>query len=110
MSTRVRIREETINSILAEFIYKKLSEWLKIGVGEGIIRGKIPDVYLVEHFGVKIVIEAKIGYERISDAEKKCIERLESGIADICLAIAYSSDLAMAKNLYEIKKDFLKKS
>jgi len=61
-----KIREEVINSALAGLLSKKVSVWLALALGESVIslppkRKKIPDVYFVEYYGVKIAFEAKIG-------------------------------------------------
>jgi hypothetical protein len=93
----VRVREEFVNSILADLLSRKVGEWFSTIVGEAIVGSphrKQPDIYFIEYYGVKIVFEAKVGLSNIEKAKEKCRERVKEGIADICFAVAYDESVA----------------
>lgn len=104
-----KVSEPTVNTVLAEMLSEKLSEWF-----EKIIPGALEkyrgrkraelDIALTELFGVKIGIEAKLGYSKIKDAIEQCKKRLEEGLVDMCFAVAYSDELRNARNTEEIKE------
>ena len=106
----VRVREEFINSVLADLLGEKIGEWFSIAVGEAVVRStprrrrKLPDVYFFEYYGVKVVFEAKVGFPNIEKAKERCRERLREGIADVCFAVAYDESVAFASNTEEIKE------
>jgi len=103
-----RVSEPTVNAVLAEMLSEKLNEWFeKILPGalekyRGRRRAEL-DVALTELFGVKIGIEAKLGYSKIDKAKEQCVTRLKEGLVDICFAVAYSDELKNAYNIEEIK-------
>jgi hypothetical protein len=107
----VRVREEFINSVLADLLGEKIGEWFSIAVGEAVVRvstprrrKKLPDVYFFEYYGVKVVFEAKVGFPNIEKAKESCRERLREGIADVCFAVAYDESVAYASSTEEIKE------
>jgi len=106
------VSEETVNTVLAGMIFEKLSEWF-----ERLLPGALTksggrraelDIYLGELFGVRICVEAKMGYLRLRAAEEQCKRRLEEGFADVCLAVAYSDELRNASSIQEVKELLLK--
>jgi len=104
--------EPLINSILAKIISEKVGEWLSIALGEAVKKCQKriwkPDVYLIEHFGLKIVIEAKIGHRKHLEVVRKCEERLNEGLADICFAITYGEDIKQVKDINELENKLRK--
>jgi hypothetical protein len=107
-----KIREEVINSALAELLSKKVGEWLALALGESVIslppkRKKIPDVYFVEYYGVKIAFEAKIGLSNIRSAVEKAKERVKEGLADLCFAVAYDERVTDVKRIEEVEERLL---
>jgi len=102
----VRVREEHVNSILADLLSKKIGEWFSITVGEAIVsapRKKLPDIYFVEYYGVKVVFEARVGFSNIEKAREKCRERVKEGIADVCFAVAYDESIVNVSSTEEIR-------
>jgi len=83
----MEVREENLNVMLAEL----LSERGLKALGEVIIkdRGKSPrpDVHIILN-GVRIVIEGKKP-GRWEELRKKCIQRLDSNICDLCIMVEY---------------------
>jgi hypothetical protein len=102
----VRVREELVNSILADLLSEKIGEWFSITVGEAVVstpRRKLPDIYFVEYYGVKVVFEARVGFPNIEKAKERCRERVKEGIADVCFAVAYDESVAYASSTEEIR-------
>jgi len=107
-----KIREEVINSALAELLSKKVGEWLALALGESVIslppkRKKIPDVYFVEYYGVKIAFEAKIGLSNIRSAVEKAKERVKEGLADLCFAVAYDERVTDVERIEKVEERLL---
>ena len=102
----VRVREELVNSILADLLSEKIGEWFSITVGEAVVstpRRKLPDIYFVEYYGVKVVFEARVGFPNIEKAKERCRERVKEGIADVCFAVAYDESVAYVSSTEEIR-------
>jgi hypothetical protein len=106
-----KVREEVINSVLARLLSKKVGEWLALALGESVIslppKRKLPDVYFVEYYGVKVAFEAKIGLSNISGAVEKAKERVKEGLADLCFAVAYDDRVADVKRIEEVEERLL---
>jgi hypothetical protein len=106
-----KVREEVINSVLARLLSKKVGEWLALALGESVIslppKRKLPDVYFVEYYGVKVAFEAKIGLSNISSAVEKAKERVKEGLADLCFAVAYDDRVADVKRIEEVEERLL---
>jgi hypothetical protein len=107
-----KIREEVINSALAGLLSKKVGEWLALALGESVIslppkRKKIPDVYFVEYYGVKIAFEAKIGLSNIRSAVEKAKERVKEGLADLCFAVAYDERVTDVERIEKVEERLL---
>jgi hypothetical protein len=107
-----KIREEVINSALAELLSKKVGEWLALALGESVIslppKGKkLPDVYFVEYYGVKIAFEAKIGLSNIRSAVEKAKERVKEGLADLCFAVAYDERVTDVERIEKVEERLL---
>jgi hypothetical protein len=111
MPDALRVRQEVINSALAELLSEKVGEWLAIAIGESVIktppRRKLPDLYFVEYYGLKIVFEARIGLANIRNAVEQCQKRLREGLADVCFAVAYDEEVAKVERMEEVKKKLL---
>jgi hypothetical protein len=111
MPDALKVRQEVINSALAELLSAKVGEWLAIALGESVIetppRRKLPDLYFVEYYGMKIVFEARIGLANIRNAVEQCQERLKEGLADVCFAVAYDEGVAKVERMEEVKKKLL---
>jgi hypothetical protein len=105
------VREEAINSALAELLSAKVGEWLAVALGESVIKippkRKLPDVYFVEYYGMKIAFEARIGLANIRNAVEKCQERMREGLADVCFAVAYDEEVAKVERIEEVRKKLL---
>jgi hypothetical protein len=111
MSDVLKAREETINLVLAELLSEIIGEWLTIALGEIVIKSppkrKLPDIYFVEYYGMKIAFEAKIGLTNIRYAVEKCKQRVKEGLADICFAVAYDEEVAKVEKIEEVKEKLL---
>jgi hypothetical protein len=111
MSDTLKVREEAINSALAELLSAKVGEWLTVALGESVIKTppkmKLPDIYFVEYYGMKIAFEARIGLGNIRSAVKKCQDRVKEGIADVCFAVTYDEGVANIERIEEVKKKLL---
>ncbi len=103
----MRVSEETVNVVLAEMLFERVSHWFKDLLPEAFTswRGRRarPDIILGEIYGVKVAVEAKLGYSRIHDAVKQCRARVEEGLADICFAVAYSDKVRRARSIEEVR-------
>jgi len=106
-----KVREEAINFALARLLSAKLGEWLAVALGESVVQvpptRKLPDLYFIEYYGMKIAFEAKIGLSNIRYAVEKCRERVKEGLADVCFAVAYDERVADVQRLEEIEKRLL---
>jgi hypothetical protein len=84
-------REEVLNVKLAELLSKQNI----ISVPETIISGpegkRLPDVIIADYWGVRVVLEGKVGeLPSVRDAlEKKCRERIEEAIGSISIGVVY---------------------
>lgn len=81
------VSEVTLNIALAQL----LSERGLKAVGEAQLKKPCrarPDVIIVVN-GVKIIVEGKIGSGKLKQAIEKCEERIDNGLADICVALEY---------------------
>jgi len=82
-----RISEESLNVTLAHLLsrygLKALGE-----VSVSVVRRRRPDVIIsINNF--RIILEGKKDPNRLSEAISQCEDRVDNGIADICLAIVY---------------------
>jgi len=110
----VSISEPSVNTILAEILFEKINEWFARIIPEALQtsgsagrRSPQPDIFLSEVYGVKVCIEAKIGYDNIEEAVRKCKERLEDGLADLCFAVAYSDEVRSATSILDVRRILL---
>jgi hypothetical protein len=104
------VREEVLNVILADL----LSSRGLLSIPEIIRRSSrgrtLPDVTIGDIRGVRVVIEGRVDSSSsiraslLTDARK----RVEQGIAPICLAVLYPSDLRSVKSLAQLRKDIAK--
>jgi len=101
------VSEQLVNSIMAKIISEKIGEWLSTALGEAFGKGQRriwkPDIYLVEHFGLKVIIEAKIEHKKHRNVVEKCKERLDEGLADICFAVTYGEEVRGLKTIDELE-------
>lgn len=88
----VDITEPTLNVVLAHLLRRRELQAL----GEVVIHrkakgvGKKPDVLLTVN-GVRVIIEGKFATSGVeSTLEKQCLDRIEDGLCEICIAIIYS--------------------
>jgi len=111
MTSNPRVREEAVNLVLASLLSKKIGEWLSVALGESVLktphRKKLPDIYFVEYYGMKIVFEAKLGFSNIKQAVEKCRERIHEGLANICFAISYDENVAEVNKPEELEEKLL---
>lgn len=104
----VGIREENLNVMLAEL----LSERGLKALGEVIIKNKgrssMPDVHLMIN-GVRIIIEGRKP-SKWEELKKKCIQRLDNNICDLCIMVEYLyiPIESLEPTQLEIKKALLK--
>jgi hypothetical protein len=100
-------REEVLNVVLGDLLNKRGS----LNVPEQIIRSvtdskpskRLPDIVIADFWGVRIVIE---GRTLIGDAEdslsKDARKRVEEGIAQICIAVLYPSNVREAPTMEDL--------
>jgi hypothetical protein len=108
MAKEIRLRQEVLNTILAELISTRGME----ATPERVLmeNGKhLPDV-LFRFNGLRVVIECEVGTIP-GTARKKAIEsahgRVEEGIADVGVALVYAPELAAQPTSAEVKKMML---
>lgn len=102
----MRLSEPAINAILADLLFEKLSGWFSSIIPGHLARYRKRaelDVLLTELFGLKVVIEAKLGDAKIDEAINQCKERLDEGLADVCIAVAYSEKVRDAPNTEKLR-------
>ena len=103
MVTHIRLRQEVLNTVLAELITNR-------GINatpENVImqEGKhLPDIRF-SYNGLRVVIECEIG--TVQAAGKKALAsaqgRVDDGIADVALALVYAPELAEEPDIATIK-------
>lgn len=100
------IREEVLNVVLAEL----LSDRGLISVPESIRRSvregrRLPDVTIADLWGVRIVIEGRIGNgQTIRDSLfRDASARVEEGISPFCLAVLYPAGLRRINSLANLR-------
>jgi hypothetical protein len=105
----VRVREEVLNVVLADLLDARgllsIPESIRTSAsGKG---RKLPDVTIADLWGVRIVIEGRIGKNAtvrdslLRDAKK----RVEQGISPICLAVLYPPGLRNVESLTLLRKE-----
>ena len=103
-----RVREEVLNVVLADLLERR-GLW---SVPESIRRraggdhNRLPDVTLADLWGVRIIVEGKIG-----DAEGQrrslltsALRRVEEGLCPICLAVLYPPELRNVRTLTALRQ------
>lgn len=99
-------REEVLNVKLAELISKRGLVSIPESILQSIKLGrKLPDVTIANLFGVRVVIEGKIG-EGVAVREalaKQAEKRVEDGITPLCIAVIYPVHLKTANSLIELE-------
>lgn len=93
----MKFREEVLNVSLAEI----LRNYGLAANPEIITSSKLPDVRIVIG-GLKVILEGKTKVARKA-LEKQARNRLESGLADISIAIHYPKGLNEAENIDKLK-------
>ncbi len=92
-----KFREEALNVLLAEI----LQEYNLIAEGETITNRKQPDVIVIVG-GLKVILEGRTrNYKSLC---RKAKERLESGLADISIALFYPKGLNEAGSQDELRE------
>jgi hypothetical protein len=100
------VREEVLNIVLAEL----LSERGLLSVPETVRRSRggrrLPDVLVADLHGVRVVIEGRVGESGPVRASltRDATARVEEGIAPICLAVAYPSDLRRVTSTAQLRR------
>jgi hypothetical protein len=108
LNTTLNVREEVLNVVLADL----LSDRDLLSIPESIrssISGRgrrLPDVTVADLWGVRIVIEGRIGdTDAIRDSLlRDASGRVEQGISPICLAVLYPPDLRRVSSLSTLKR------
>ncbi|MCX8165280.1 MAG: hypothetical protein N3D79_01595 [Acidilobaceae archaeon] len=100
--------EQSINSITMRILEDLLSDYFRTKLGESLVtRGGIrarPDGMFIDAMGITVIVEAKVGHEKGEEVKRDCNKRLEEGIADLCIAIAYHKEVRAARSLSEAEE------
>lgn len=97
-------REEQVNIQLAELLAKRGLD----ANAETIIGRKLPDV-LISLDGVKLVIEGRFT-KNTAQLLQDARARIEDGVADLSMALVYTSDLKTAESQDELRRGLEKAS
>jgi hypothetical protein len=102
-------REEVLNVVLAEMLKRRGSlstpERIKrVHTSSGNVR-RMPDVIIAAYQGVRVVLEGRSGEG--ADTERTLTEdakrRVEEGLAPICIAVHYPSEVRRASSMEELE-------
>lgn len=107
------IREEVLNVVLAEFLSERGLLSIPESIRRSVTRGRrLPDVTIADLWGIRIVIEGRIGDGRpVRDSLfKDASARVEEGLSPFCLAVLYPSNLRRVASLANLRNELAEAS